>query len=140
METTITENEQIDTTSRMTTEKKMEVYYTLREGLQMIDLMEQDEIDKVLTPEILAQVESIRIKWKDTKESMTNDIATLESEIKADVLAKKETINSANVMAVWVKGRTSWDGKLLEGMAKLEPKLLAAKKEGEPTVSIRFTK
>lgn len=134
------EQEQVEQPVVLTTEKKMEVYYTLREAMWLISAQEQEEIDKVLTPEILAQVDEIRTKWKDTKESMTYEMATLESEIKADVLAKKETIKSQNVMAVWVKGRTSWDGKLLEGMAKLEPKLLAARKEGEPSVTIRFAK
>ena len=141
-ETATAENEveQIEQTAVLTTERKLEDYYKLREGLQVIDLMEQDEINKVLTPEILKKVDEIRTKWKDTKEAMTFEMATLESEIKSDVLAKKETIKSANVMAVWVKGRVSWDSKLLEGMAKLEPKLLAARKEGDPTVSFRFSK
>ena len=89
----------------LTTEKKMEVYYTLREAYSSISLQEQGEIDKILTPELLVQVDEIRTKWKDTKEAMTFEMATLESEIKSDVLAKKETIKSANVMAVWVKGR-----------------------------------
>ena len=124
----------------MTPEIKMEAYYSLREALQLVDIKEQEEIDKVLTPEIMAQVESIRTKWKDTKEAMTLEIANLESEIKSEVLIRKQTIKSPNVMAVWNKGRVSWDSKLLEGMAKLEPKLLAARKEGEPTVSIRFNK
>jgi len=140
METTITENEQINSTSIMTTEDKMELYYSRREALQLLDLQEQSEIDTVLTPEILAKVDNIRAKYKDTKEAMGYEMAVLESEIKTDVLSRKGTIKSQNVMAVWNKGRVTWDSKLLEGMAKLEPKLLAARKEGEPTVSIRFNK
>ena len=124
----------------MTPEIKMEAYYSMREALQLVSTKEQEEIDKILTPELMAQVESIRMKWKDTKEAMVFEIANLESEIKSEVLSRKQTIKSANVMAVWNKGRVSWDSKLLEGMAKLEPKLLAARKEGEPTVSIRFVK
>lgn len=141
METVITENEieQIEPV-RMTTEDKMELFYSKREQLQLLDLQEQSEIDTVLTSEILAKVDNIRAKYKDTKEAMTFEIGVLEQEIKESVLEMKETIKSKNVMAVWNKGRTSWDGKLLEGMAKLEPKLLAARKEGEPTVSIRFNK
>jgi hypothetical protein len=69
---------------------------------------------------------------------MTLEIANLESEIKSEVLSRKQTIKFPNVMAVWNKGRVSWDSKLLEGMAKLEPKLLATRKEGEPSVSLRF--
>ena len=141
METVITEKEfeQIEPVV-MTTEDKMELYYSRREQLQLLDLKEKEEIDTVLTPEILARVDEIRAKYKDTKEAVVFELGALEQEIKDAVLTMKETIKSKNVMAVWVKGRTSWDGKLLEGMAKLEPKLLAARKEGEPTVSIRFVK
>mgnify|MGYP000863146171 CR=1 FL=1 len=140
METTITENEIEVKNPVMTTEEKMELYYSRREALQLLALKEQEEIDKVLTPEIMAQVESIRTKYKDTKEAVSFELGVLEQEIKADALSRKCTIKSKNVMAVWNKGRVSWDSKLLEGMAKLEPKLLAARKEGEPTVSIRFNK
>jgi len=124
----------------MTTEDKMELYYSRREQLQLLDLKEQEEIDRILTPEILARVDEIRAKYKDTKEAVSFELGVLEQEIKKSVLEMKETIKSKNVMAVWNKGRVSWDSKLLEGMAKLEPKLLAARKEGEPTVSIRFNK
>jgi hypothetical protein len=40
-------------------------------------------------------------------------------------------------MAVWNKGRESWDGKKLSGMMALIPQLEQARKIGEPTVSIR---
>jgi len=137
---TVIENEIEVKNPVMTTEEKMELYYSRREALQLLALKEQEEIDKVLTPEIMAQVESIRTKYKDTKEAVSFELGVLEQEIKESVLEMKETIKSKNVMAVWNKGRVSWDSKLLEGMAKLEPKLLAARKEGEPTVSIRFNK
>ena len=140
METVIeNEVEQIEPV-RMTTEDKMELYYSMREQLQLLDMKEKEEIDTVLTPEILARVDEIRAKYKDTKEAVSFELGVLEQEIKKSVLEMKETIKSKNVMAVWNKGRVSWDSKLLEGMAKLEPKLLAARKEGEPTVSIRFNK
>ena len=140
METVIeNEVEQIEPV-RMTTEDKMELYYSKREQLQLLDMKEKEEIDTVLTPEILDQVENIRAKYKDTKEAVSFELGVLEQEIKESVLTMKETIKSKNVMAVWNKGRVTWDSKLLEGMAKLEPKLLAARKEGEPTVSIRFNK
>jgi len=47
---------------------------------------------------------NIRTKWKDTKEAMTLEIANLESEIKSEVLSRKQTIKFPNVMAVWNKG------------------------------------
>ncbi|CAK0771531.1 hypothetical protein CCP3SC15_4350001 [Gammaproteobacteria bacterium] len=40
-------------------------------------------------------------------------------------------------MAVYTKGRVSWDSKKLDGMMILVPELASARKEGEPSVSIR---
>ena len=52
----------------------------------------QAEIDTILTPEILAQVEEIRKKWADTTESMTAEIAELEADIKADSVDRKSVV------------------------------------------------
>ncbi len=40
-------------------------------------------------------------------------------------------------MAIWNKGRASWDGKKLEGYAMDHPEILQAQKVGEPTVTFR---
>lgn len=114
--------------------------HELKTAIEDTEERKQAEIDSILTPEILMQVEEIRQKWNDTTDSMKNEILDLEAEIKKDVLTAGETIKSDHLMAVWNKGRVTWDGKLLDGMAKLIPQLETARKVGEPTVSIREVK
>ncbi len=40
-------------------------------------------------------------------------------------------------MAIYSKGRMSWDGKRLDGYATAHPEILAFRSEGQPSVSIR---
>lgn len=124
----------------MNTVEKLDRLYELKTAMTETEERKQAEIDTILTPEILAQVEEIRKKWADTTESMTAEIAELEAGIKADVLAGKETVKGNKLMAVWNKGRVSWDGKKLDGMRALIPQLDTARKVAEPTVAIREVK
>lgn len=120
----------------MNTTEKLDRYHELRCAIDLAETQKQAEIDTILTPEILAQVEQIRQKWTDTNESMVTELAALEADIKADVLAAGETVESKYVMAVWNKGRVSWNSKKLDGMMALIPQLEQARKVGEPTVSL----
>lgn len=124
----------------MNTEEKLNRLYELKTAMTETEKRKQAEIDTILTPEILAQVEEIRKKWADTAESMTAEIAELEAEIKADVLSCGETVKGARLMAVWNKGRVSRDGKKLDGMRVLIPQLDTARKVADPTVTIREAK
>lgn len=124
----------------MNTVEKLNRLYELKTAMTETEKRKQAEIDTILTPEILAQVEEIRKKWADTTESMTAEIAELEADIKADVLSCGETVKGARLMAVWNKGRVSWDGKKLDGMRALIPQLDAARIVADPTVAIREAK
>lgn len=124
----------------MNTEEKLNRLYELKTVMTETEERKQAEIDTILTPEILAQVEEIRKKWADTTESMTAEIAELEADIKADVLSCGETVKGARLMAVWNKGRVTWDGKKLDGMRALIPQLDTARKVADPTVTIREAK
>ena len=84
----------------MNTEEKLNKLYELKTVMTETEERKQAEIDTILTPEILAQVEEIRKKWADTTESMTAEIAELEAEIKADVLAGKETVKGNKLMTI----------------------------------------
>ena len=60
-----------------------------------------------------------------------------EKNIKAAVMALEEPVKGERLQAVINKGRVTWDSKLLEGYAVAHPEIKAARKEGEPTVTIR---
>lgn len=104
------------------------------------DLAEMDKknlIDQVLTPEIKAQIEDIEIEFADKTEAINTTAEELENQIKELVKQLGETTKGDHIMAVFNKGRVSWDNRKLEGMMSLIPQLAEARKEGEPSVSIR---
>ena len=61
----------------------------------------------------------------------------MEAEIKELVKATGATVKSTFLMAVYAKGRISWDAKGLDGYAVAHPEILYMRKEGDPSVSIR---
>ena len=103
----------------------------------LIEAHEQDAINAVLTPEIMQQVEDIKAEFAVQRMAVDENIASLEAEAKTAVIAEGKTVKGAHLQAVWNKGRVSWDSKTLEGLAIVFPKVLEAKKEGQPSVSIR---
>jgi hypothetical protein len=53
------------------------------------------------------------------------------------VLKNGATVRGSYLMAVWSKGRVSWDDKGLSNYAQAHPDLLQYRKQGDPSISIR---
>ena len=94
-------------------------------------------VDQVLTPEVRARLAEIEAEFESKSETAGVKIATLEAEIKAEVLAKGETVKGGKFQAVWNKGRQSWDDKGLTAYAESHPEVMRFRKQGEPSVTIR---
>ena len=87
--------------------------------------------------ELKSGYEALLKEFEAQHEALLNEIARLESEIKAEVLENGETVKGESLMAVWNSGKTTWDGKILKGLEAVYPELGKAKKIGNPTVSFR---
>ena len=121
----------------MKTIEKLNMLAEIRDELEKLSEQESEALKLVYTPEIAAALEEITAEFAPLRSAANEKIAVLEKEIKDEVLAAGETIKGARLMAVWSKGRTSWDTKKLEGLAMAIPQVLEAKTEGDPSVSIR---
>jgi len=111
-----------------------------------LDAEQQKLIDSVLTPEILAKVEEIKLEFKPKFEALESDekyvakkeaADILTAEIKDEVVKAGQTIKGSCLMAVFAKGRVSWDTKSLDGYVVAHPEVEQFRKVGEPSVSIR---
>jgi hypothetical protein len=60
--------------------------------------------------------------------------------VKESVIAGGESVKGEFLHAVYVKGRTTWETKLLDGFAAAHPEILQFRKVGEPSVTIRSSK
>lgn len=141
----------------MSTYEKLDSLARLQDYLNTFELTRNDTrealnaeqqalIDSVLTPEILAKVGEIKAEFAPKFEALENDTAylekkqeaeTLTEDIKAEVIAAGETVKGSCLMAVYAKGRVSWDTKALDGYCVAHPEVEQFKKIGEPSVSIR---
>jgi hypothetical protein len=80
---------------------------------------------------------ALEAEFAQPTSDLTLAMDTLREEIKADVLVHGGTIKGERFMAVFNKGRTSWDTERLEKYATAHPEVNEFKKVGEPSVSIR---
>ena len=81
--------------------------------------------------------EALLKEFEAQHETLLNEIARLEGEIKNEVLEAGETVRGESMMAVWNTGKTTWDGKQLKLFAVKYPEIAVASKVGNPTVSFR---
>jgi hypothetical protein len=116
--------------------KKLETFYGQRDAL---DGDKQALVDQVLTPEIKKRLDEIDAEFSAKAEAVEANIAGLEAEVKADVLAHGESVKGEGVQAVWSKGRMTWDSKGLASYSESHPEILEFQKTGEPSVSLRRT-
>jgi adenylate kinase family enzyme len=97
----------------------------------------QAAIDRVVTPEIKAQLDAIEREFTETEKDLDYTIAVLEAEIKAAVLEQGVSATGQHLQATWTKGRVTWDTRALDTYSVLHPEIRTYRKEGEPFVVIR---
>lgn len=122
----------------MTTKEKLDALYELRCAIEVSNMDKQALIDSILTPEIKQKISDIEAEFSEKNAAVQEKLSALESEIKGDVVSGGETVKGDYLMAVFTKGRVSWDTKSLDGYAAAHPEIAQFKKTGDPSVSIRI--
>ncbi len=102
-----------------------------------INLRKQEVIDGVMTAEIKEKLAEIESEFAIQSEGVDRNIADLTEKVKAAVIENGESVKGASLHAVYSKGRVSWDTKKLEGIMMVIPQIKDARKEGDPSVTIR---
>lgn len=121
----------------MNTKEKLDKIAELKSAQNVREMDKQALIDKVLTPEIKAKIAEIEAEFADGDSHYAAAIAQLTDEVKQEVVEAGETVKGTFLMAVYSKGRVSWDTKSLDGYAAAHPEVAQFKKTGDPSVSIR---
>lgn len=109
----------------------------LRDRAAVLKIQKQQLIDQATPPEVKAALADIEDECQPEIEAVETMAVELEGQITDAVLKEGESVKGAHLQAVYSKGRVTWDGKKLEGMAALIPGLEAARKVGDPSVSFR---
>lgn len=106
-------------------------------GIDMLNGNKQALIDSVLTPEIKEKLAEIEAEFAPRIDELNARNQALIDTIKGEVLLTGQTLIGDFHQAVYMKGRVSWDSKVLERLAAFVPSIELARSEGAPSVSIR---
>ena len=117
--------------------EKLDRLAELQAAPDAIRLQKQALVDGVFTPEIRQILADIDAEFAPRLEAAELAAGILRAEIEADVIGQGATVRGSSLMAIWNKGRVSWDSKKLDGMMSLIPQLRDARKEGEPSITFR---
>ena len=79
----------------------------------------------------------IEIEFRGKAEDVEANIKKLEAEIKADVKATGASVKGKFFHAVYVKGRVTWNTDKMDAWVIDHPFLKEARKEGEPSITLR---
>jgi hypothetical protein len=120
--------------------QKLNVLSELQYELDVIRAHFADLRRGIIPPEIQERLDEIAAEETTALESAQYGITALTEEIKTLVIETGATARGDHLMAVWNKGRVTYDVKRLEGYAAAHPEILAFRKEGDPSVSIRGVK
>lgn len=117
--------------------EKLDRLANFQAQLDVFELEKKALIDKIITPEIRAQLEDIEAEFAGQIEAVEANIASLEAEIKQDVIRHGITVKGTFLMAVCNQGRVSWDTASLDSFSQQHPEILGFRRQGEPFTSIR---
>jgi hypothetical protein len=86
---------------------------------------------------IQVELDALDAEYNPLFESSTARVATLETEIKSDVLRHGASVKGSRLYAVFYRGRVSWDAKELDHYAATHPEIVTFRKQGNPSISLR---
>ncbi len=122
---------------RLTTIEKLNLISEYQAQQSILQLERQRIIDEAMPAEVKARIAEINAEFNGKDEAVSENIKALEKQVKEEVIESGESLKGAFLHAIYAKGRVTWDGKMLEGMMSIIPGLKDARKEGEPSVSLR---
>jgi hypothetical protein len=114
----------------------------LAEEQESHDLLRQERDGKCneIMSQIQGQLDALDAEYQPRMIAANTHISELTEQIKAAVIEFGRSFKATKLHAVYAKGRVTWDGKKLDGMMSIIPALADARREGEPSVTIRTVK
>ena len=89
-------------------------------------------------PEVQELLERTQVAADQVKVATDAEQQNIVEAIKLRVMEVRATMKRGPVQAVYTAPKTTWDGKQLQGYAAAHPEILAFRKIGSPSVSIRW--
>jgi len=120
----------------MNTEQMLDQYADFESQIDYLKIKKEEIINGVLTEEQRREIKDIEIEFSAKLEAVHENLNNLKELIQKDILENQKSVKGTYKHAIFTQGRTSWDGKKLEGLALEHPAIEKCKKVGSP--SVRF--
>jgi hypothetical protein len=124
----------------MTTSEMLDKLGLIRDELSKLAAEKRLLLDAAFPAEIKKRLNEIEIEFMGKSDAANKNAAELEAQIKEAVLGLRETVRGESLMAVFAKGRVSWDIKKLDGYLIEHPELTPLRTQGASSVAIREVK
>jgi hypothetical protein len=115
---------------------KLERFSNLRHAAEFTRL-DYETRRKEILKQVQAELDALEAEYKPVLEAAEENIATLENEIKTDVLLYGESVAGGIYRACYTQGRISWDNEGMARYAVAHPDVLQFRKQGQASVSLR---
>ncbi|MBM3942111.1 MAG: 3'-5' exonuclease [SAR202 cluster bacterium] len=102
-----------------------------------LELEKQARIEQDLPLEVRNRLAAIDAEFAQKEQSLTEDIAALEAEVRAMALDFGETVRGQYLAAQWVRSRITWESRGLESYSQQHPEILQFRREGEPSIRLQ---
>jgi hypothetical protein len=121
----------------------MEITQVLEQMKEVNAALQVTQLDyEAKQNEIMATVQdeldALRDEYAPMLDSARDMLAGLEADAKRHVITSGETAKIEGLAVTFVKGRTSWDTKALDGYSAAHPEIERFRKEGEPSARISW--
>lgn len=121
----------------MNTVEKLDKLSQYQKEVETLNYEQQVRLNSAMPEEIKTKLANINAEYVEKLLVVNGKIASLETEVRQDVLAQKTTVHGTFLMAIWNKGKTTWNTDGLNGYAVAHPEIEVFKKPHEPTVTLR---
>jgi hypothetical protein len=112
----------------------------MRAQMDTINLHYNELRDRLLSPELKAELDAIEAERISALDAAQEGIEHLSEAVKRLVISQGRTVRGRYLQAVWHKPRVTWETKALDGYAAAHPEIKKFRKQGQPSVSIRYLK
>lgn len=99
--------------------------------------MDYEEKRTAILKRVRAELDALDAEYKPQLKEAEENIASLTSEIKNDVLLRGDSVEGGAYRAVYIQGRSSWDNLGLTKYAAAHPSVLDFRKPGQASVALR---
>lgn len=108
-----------------------------REALRLAYEAKSEAIIQPLLEPVRAQLDDLDNGYREAVSEIDFRAGVLTERIKGNVLATGESVKGDELQAIYTKPRITWDSRGLEGFMVAHPEIVAFRKVGQASVSLR---